>query len=593
MLLLAAGLALASPAFSKEKEDVPTPPPMAKTGLATVYVDTAAEISLHIAGRIVEPLDFLLRKEPKHGRLSGLRRTGRNSATVLYTPEAHAAPGDDFFSFAAQSVDSPVSAPATVWIRLIERPSVLECPGEMDFGKVFLGDKEERRLAIKNAGGGTAAGTIRPNSPWHTAGPGKFHVPAGAGSSVLLVFEPLDERDFCDRIQIGEDPKSIVLVRGSGVAPVTWPKDGLVVSPADRKKGNSSIAFTNNSAFERTVTVEWPDFLKAVREVTLPAGGSSVVKWEIAAPLTLNYEGEAEVRSGNFMGKLPIRVFPAPAKLEVKPERELKLAAPKSGGPLKGFFAVKNTGGSDTPLEILAPPEILITPPPRHLILRTGQEQAFEVQLESLKKDRWVILIQSPACEPVELFIAPPTFQPIRSSSPVENFLAIPRKPEGSPTPAATVSPGAPPVETISPLAVRPHEIGLAWKLPTPEASGFRIERKSIAPGANGGVSVAWIPWQGARISISEGMATAWLERLPVNTQWTIHIVGLDEKGNPGQPSQAFIISTQPLEPFYVPWWVWIVLMAALAAGLVRLRRKNQTRLLAKENARIARLEQK
>ena len=593
VLLLAAGLAWASPAFSKEKEVVPTSPPMAKTGVATVFVDTAAEISLQIAGRIVEPLDFLVRKEPKHGRLSGLRRTGRNSAAVLYTPDAHAAPGDDFFSFAAQSLDSPVSAPATVWIRLVERPPVLECPGELDFGKVFLGDTEERGLAIKNAGGGTAAGTIRPNPPWRPAGPGQFRVPAGSESSILLVFEPLEERDFSDRIQIGADPKSVVLVRGSGVAPISWPKDGLVASPADRGKGTASITFTNNSASERTVTVEWPEFLKAVREVTLPAGGFSVVKWEIAAPLSLKYEGAAEVRSGNFKGKLPIRVFPAPAKLEVKPERELKLAAQKSGGPLKGFFAVKNTGGSDTPLEILAPPEILITPTPGNLILRTGQEQAFDVQLESQKKDRCKIRIQSPAGELVELSIEPPTLQTSRPSSPVENFLTIFRKPENSPAPAATVSSGIPPVETLSLLAVRPREIVLAWKLPAPGAAGFRIERRSIAPGANGGVTITWIPWQGSRISISEGMATARLERLPVNAQWTIRIVGLDEKGNPGQPSKSFQIATQPVAQFSVPWWVWLALMPPLAVGLARLRKKNQTRLLAKENERIARLEQK
>ena len=298
-LLLAASLAWASPAFSKEKEEIPAPPPMAKTGAATVFLDTPAETPLHIAGRIVDPLDFLIRKEPKHGQLSGLRRTGRNSAAVLYTPDAHARPGDDFFSFAAQSVDSPVSAQATVWVRLVERPSVLEYPGEMDFGKVFLGDREERPLNLTNTGGGTAAGTIRPNAPWHAGKGGEYRVPAGTESAIPLAFEPLEERDFSDRIQVGADQKSVVLVRGSGVAPVLWPKDGLVVSPADRGKGTTSITFTNNSSSERSLSVDWPEFLKAPKEVTLPPEGSTAVKLEFPAPLSLNYEGEAAVLSGN------------------------------------------------------------------------------------------------------------------------------------------------------------------------------------------------------------------------------------------------------------------------------------------------------
>ena len=104
-ILLAAGLALASPVFSKEKELVPPPPPMAMTGAATVFVDTPVEITLQIAGRIVEPLSFLIRKRPKHGTLGEVRRTDRNSATLVYTPDARTGPGDDSFSFAAQSFD--------------------------------------------------------------------------------------------------------------------------------------------------------------------------------------------------------------------------------------------------------------------------------------------------------------------------------------------------------------------------------------------------------------------------------------------------------------------------------------------------------
>ena len=148
-------------------------------------------------------------------------------------------------------------------------------------------------------------------------------------------------------------------------------------------------------------------------------------------------------------------------------------------------------------------------------------------------------------------------------------------------------------MEKIYLLAVGPHEIVLIWNLPAPGAFGFQIERRSIAPGANGGVSITWIPWQGARLSISEGMATARIERLPANTRWTIRIVGLDENGTPGHPSQSFQIATLPLEQFSIPWWIWPALLAPLAAGLVHLRKKNQIRFLAKENERIARLEGK
>jgi len=594
LILLAAGLAWASPVFSKEKEEIPAPPPMAKTGAATVFLDTPAEIPLQIAGRIVDPLDFLIRKEPKHGQLSGLRRTGRNSATVLYTPDAHAGPGDDFFSFAAQSVDSPVSATATVWVRLVERPAVLEYPGELDFGKVFLGDREERPLKLTNTGGGTAAGTIRPNAPWHAGKGGEYRVPAETESVIPLVFEPLEERDFSDRIQVGADPKSVVLVRGSGVAPVSWPKDGLVVSPADRGKGTSSITFTDNSSSERIVTVDWPEFLKAPKETTLPADGFSVAKIEITAPLSLNYEGEATVHSGNFKGKLPIRVFPAPAKLSVNPERELKLGTAENGRALKGRILVRNTGGSNASLQIIAPTDIQIFPDPSSIVLSGGSEQAFEVRAERSKSGAFnkTIRIQSPACDPVDIAIGAPAAAENHAAAPVENFLSIPRVPETSPekeTPRGKI----PPVETANLLKSENHAVEISWQLTSPNTSGFKIERRQISGDKEGHVIVRWIPWPETKITISNGTAVALFQRLPANAFWTIRIIALDEYGNPCPPSPAFQISTTPLAQFHIPWWVWLAPMAALAVALVRLWQRHQKSLHAREDERISRLEQK
>jgi hypothetical protein len=594
LLLIAAALVCSSPAFSKEKQEVPTPPPMAKTGAATVFIDTPAEVALQIVGRVAEPLSFLIRKEPKHGKLSGLRRTGRNSAALLYTPDAGAEPGDDFFSFAAQSVDSPVSAPATVWIRLVERPPILEHPSEIEFGKVFLGEKEERPMELQNVGGGVAVGTIRPNSPWHTGKSGEYRLPAGVTSTVPLVFEPLEERDFIDKIPIGPDPKSVVLVRGSGIAPVSWPQEGLVVAPKDRETGRASITFTNNSPIERTLKVEWPEFLKADREVTLPANGALVMKIEISAPMSLKYEGEAEIRSGNFKSKVPIRIFPAPAKLSVSPEQGLKLGATENSRTLTGRILVRNIGGANASLQIIAPLDIHIVPDPSNIILAGGGEQAFEVQAERLKPGSYhqIIRIQSPACKPVDITIEAPAATENRSAVPVENFLSLPASPVPSPT-TQLPSGKIPRVETVNLLESTNHEIVISWELSSPKTLAFKIQRRQISGGKNGQVIVNWVPWPEAKITMADGTAVARFERLPANAFWTIRIVTLDESGNPSPPSPAFQISTQPMREFDLPWWVWILPLAALAAGIFRLWKKHQFGLHSKANARIANLEGK
>ncbi len=565
---------------------------MAMAGDATVFVDTPVEIPLQIAGRVVEPLSFLVRKEPKHGTLSALRRTGRNSATLLYTPDARTGPGDDFFSFAAKSFDSPVSAPATVCIRLVERPAILEHPDEIDFGKVLLGDRKERPMVLKNSGAGVASGTVRPNSPWRTGKTGEYRLPAGMASTIDLVFEPLEERDFIDKLQVG--PESVVVLRGSGVAPVSWPKEGLVVSPADRETGKAEIPFTNNSPAGRTLRVEWPEFLKGDREITLPANGTAAAKIEISAPLSLKFEGEAEIRSGNFKGKLPIRIFPAPAKLSVSPERGLKLGASADGRALKGHFLIRNTGGSNASLQIIAPPDLVIFPDPSRIVLAGGNEQAFEVQSERLKSGTpsKTIRIQSPGCEPVDISIEAPAATEGRAAVPVEKFLSIPPGPETSPS---TQQPSGkfPRVETANLIKSESHEVAISWKLASPKITGFKIERRRISPGKEGQVAVDWFPWTEPKITVSEGTAVARFERLPANAFWTIRIITLDENGNPSPPSPPFQIATKPLNEFHVPAWAWIFLIAPLGAAAFKFWKKYQRGLHAKANARIANLEVK
>lgn len=123
--------------------------------------------------------------------------------------------------------------------------------------------------------------------------------------------------------------------------------------------------------------------------------------------------------------------------------------------------------------------------------------------------------------------------------------------------------------------------------------TAVRIERRTIVAASNGGVAFNWIPWQGARITTGDGIATARLERLPANRLWTIHVVPLDEKGNPGLPSPAFQIATKSIARLRIPWWIWILPAGAIIAAAVRFWRNHLQRLQIQDNERIARLEGK
>ena len=576
-------------AHGAEKEVVPVPPPMAKPLAISTLIGTPVEIPLTIGGRIVEPMTVMIRKPPRLGTLGEVRRTGRSTATVLYTPDPGAGAGEDRFTFAAQSIDSPVSAAATVRVELAEEPPRMEFLEELDFGTVFLGDTVEKIIPIRNAGGGLASWQLKLNPPWSIAGSGSYKLAGGREAALRLVFAPIEDREFRDRIQMAPDPKSVLTVSGVGVSPVSWNREGIVFTPQDREKETGELKVNNLTSVERTLIIEWPECIKAPGEILIPPNGTSVLKVEVVGGPQASHQGEAVARSGNFLSRIPIRVFPAPARLEVKPERVLKLGGHSEKSAQKAQFIVRNTGGSDAPLEILAPAEVHVTPDSRDLILKAGQEQVFDVELQIAEPAARKIRIQSPACEPVELSVEAPDSPPAKSSLPVENFLSLPQKPVESPA----LPVGAAPQESPEIVSAGPHEIVLKWKLTSPGTSSFRVERRSIVAGANGGVTFNWIPWQGARISTSEGMATARLERLAANSLWTIRVVPLDEKGSPGQPSPAFQIATKTISRLRIPWWFWLLPLGALTAAAVRFWRNHQSRLQVKANERIARLEGK
>jgi hypothetical protein len=580
-------------AYGADKEAVPVPPPMPKSLTVSTAIGRPVEIPLSIGGRIVEPMSVMIRKPPRLGRLGDVRRTGRSTAAVLYTPDPGAGQGEDRFTFAAQSNDSPVSAAATVRIELIEEPPCPEFPEELDFGTVFLGDTVEKKIVIRNSGGGIASWLIKPNPPWNIAGSGSYKLAGGRETIMRLVFAPAEERDFRDRIQMAADSKSVLAVSGAGVSPVSWAKEGIVFTPQDRGKGTTEMKVNNQTPDERTLMIEWPEFLKAPGETVIPPSGAAVLQVQVVGGPQVNFQGEATARSGNFVGRIPIRIYPAPAKLETNPERVLKLGGHSENGPQKNQFLVRNTGGSDAPLEILAPAELHITPDSRDLILRAGQDQVFEVELHSAEPAPRKIRIQSPACEPIELSVESPASQQSKSSLPVENFLSLPQKPLESPAMVPSLPGRIPSLEMPEIVSSDPHEIVLKWKSPSPGGSDFRIERRTIVEGSNGGVAFNWIPWQGAKITTADGIATAHLEKLAANSQWTIHLVPLDENGVPGQPSPAFQIATKTITRLRIPWWVWLLPAGALAYAAVRFWRGRQMLLQIKDNERIARLEGK
>jgi hypothetical protein len=574
-------------ASAKEEEIIP--PPLVKSAEVAIPPGKPSRVYLRAAGRIVEPMQFLIRKPPKHGTLGEIERVDRNSAVVVYTPRDGRALEDDGFAYAAKTWDSPVSASAVITLHMVETPAVLEAAKELDFGSVFLGEMSWRTLGISNTGGATARGRIAVNPPWRVDGSAEYVIPGGARWEVSLVFEPSDERNFKDRISLGKGGS--VQISGSGVPPVSWPKEGLQIRPEARENG-VEMDLRNNTATEQEVSFQWPELVKAPKKVPIPPSGRRSIYVGAKAGSEPLWEGEVQATSGNFSFSFPLKVYPAQPQISIASPGGGRLLEEGDDRTATGNFTVSNTGGANLALKMTLPPGMGVSPDPESILLGPGQRQRFSVSLDLRQAltEKGEIFVESPSCSPASLpyEVKRKKTDLLSAARPVEKFLAIP-------TVGQTVSSNASQsqaVEKIWLLSADAHEVSVVWR-ETLTAGAFRIERRNTVMDSSGRMAIKWLPWPEVKFGKIGDSVTARFERLPANSRWTIRIIGVDSAGNAGPPSPAFQIATVPSRRFSVPVWAWGLLVAGLIAAAIRLSIDQRRDAHAREDERIAKLEKK
>lgn len=560
---------------AKQKKEDPIPvPPTPVSERVQCYVKEPLKITLRATGRIEEPMDFLIRKLPLKGSLGELRRTGPKSAMVVYTPAADAGPEEDSFTFAARSVDSPVSAPARIDIYLIHRPAALEFPQSVDFGVVPIGDSVRLEVCIKNTGGSDAPLALSVNPPWSVEGPPPNEIKAGGESFISLIFAPKTFGSFIERFTLAACGKQFISVKGSSQEPFQWPAQGLVIPSESRQQANLSMPISNLTDKSRELDFQWPSGIVAPSRINIPA--SSAVQVPVAlepsTPPAFSFSGDVPFRSGNFTGAFPLAVRPAPAKLVFEPFETLKLSETSVNDTAVGTLVITNTGGLATPLKIENPQGLRIRPEPSGVLVNPGESMEFEISAKSAKPGNYSFDFKIGAADgPMHSL---KVHHIVRSSQPVEKFLDIPETRPAPPEPAARVA-AIPPVKECFLDESTTHSVTIHWKLTSPDTSNFLVERRVIRAGVGGPPSEQWEPWPQVEIRITEDTVTAYFRKLPPGTFWNIRLRGIDSKGLAGPPTPGhFRIETRPINPWKIPFWIWIPALLVLAGGLVLIVKK-------------------
>jgi len=538
-------------------------PPMPISGRAEGYLKESFWIVLQASGRIEEPLEFLIRKDPRKGTLRlPIERTGPKTAKVLYTPFHDAMPGEDFFTYAAQSVDSPVSVSARIDIDLRLQPAVLEYPQILDFGEVRIGDSVTLDVRLSNSGGRSAALQILANPPWRLAEPPPNGITGGGQAVLSLIFEPASSGDFRERLLLTSEGHDFIVLRGSSQAAFSWPTPGLAIPTEARNRSDHAIPFTNLTANARVLEFDWPSGVEAPARLEIPAHSTVPVSvaLENASP-SFFFSGPVAFRSGNFSASFPLLVGPAPANLVFDPPDQMDLGEAPMNGNLTGKLLVTNSGGLPAGLKMERPQELTLRPDPSGILVGPGDTVEFEISAKTSKPGNFSLALPiGPAEGPWRSLKVD---YAIRSPQPVEKLLQFPVE--------------TPKLQELAPLLAQipavtecllvesgPHDAVIKWKHASPEAVGYILDRREIDIHQPG--KIRWVRWETPVVEISGDWAVARFRKLPANSFWYFRIIGLDSKKIAGPPSPAFRLQTLPLEPF-LPWWIWVILLVTGVAG--------------------------
>jgi len=582
--------------------DSPMPvPPMVHSQSVVTATESPVEIPLTASGRIVEPLQFLIRRPPSLGTLGAIRRTGRDSASVTYTPPP-GRKGDfsDTFTFAVQSLDSAVSASATVRIQVAEPAPMLECAKEIDFGTVVPGDSVEMPLALRNSGGRILRGKVQVAPPWSVVGTSDFAIPAGAGATVQLRFSPTSEQKYEFVVRWPGD--QFVVLRGSASLPIAWVPARLSADAAQRASGNMTLGLMNRSSTPQRVDFTWPDCVRAQASVDIPVGGSVSIPITLPGDRRESFEGTVALRSGTFHAQIPLTIPAAPARLVLVGGAMLDLGRIPQGRLATARFTIANMGGPASPLQAGVPEGMGVTPPFSETPIPAGSNQTFQIQIEPTKAGHYSerVELASPPAPPLAIEVvadvvaadapsavipapatdSPPSV-PMASASPASGvpsgtLLHLPETPSTDDAPSGP--PGtAKPVSDARVSRSARHEADVTWTAERPSANDYLVERRTIGPSPDGGVRISWVHWPEVRISVRDGIATAKFLRLYAGTFWTVRIVALDAEGKRSEPSAPLRIQTQDPFKFGVPWWVLVSVLFALIIWVGKLRQRSHS----------------
>ncbi len=556
--LCAAGALVCAPplAGAEKKEPLPEAPPPAQPLAVKVKRGEPVEIALRIYGRKNEPLKYLIRVPPEHGRLTEPRVVEREVSAVTYTPTADLAITRDRFSYAVQN-GAGVSAAVDVVITIVDQPPQLALPGALDFASMLAGAAAAKTLEIGNRGGGLAEGQAEVEAPWKIEGSPKYRLGAGARVVFKIVFAPEKGGVFESAVRFSSQPETSVRVRGEAVEAITATPARIVLQNATGEAVRAgAFELTNQTDEERRVTLSGGARLQVPAELAVPAHGKVSVPVQTAADDVTALEGEVRVEAAGLTVRVPVRAARV-GPLVRAVRGPVAFGRVDAARAASASFELENFGGAEASVswEIGAPfvmeqAAVALAPGEKKtLVLRTQPAAAGKYRAWLTAKvgaQRLEIPVEAELLAKAAPAAAPRAVGSQAAGRAADNSPAV--------TPEIAAEEPLPPgvaelrVELIRPEGVTltrltPTAATIEWPVTLDAAERFRLESRRVVADAAGELKVVWDEIPKVTVRRDGGKNVAALTGLQPGTAYGVRVVPLGSAGEVGKPlfTQFFV----------------------------------------------------
>lgn len=576
---LASCLLLVPATAQRQEPALRRAPPQPVELAVKVRREGKTEIPLRIHGKANEPLKFLIRTPPVHGKLAEPRPTDREAAVAVYEPPADLTITTDRFFYAAQGV-AGVSASVEVSITILDQPPQLTIPDVLEFPALRTGATSSKLLEITNSGGGLAAGEVIVEAPWRIEGKTGYRLGAGDIAIFKIFFAPTAGGDFENVARFTSDPAHSTTLRGTAESSVVAnPTRVLLRHGVGDPVRTGTFSLTNQTDEPRTLQLTSDSRLQLPPQVTLPARGQIEVPIQTAASDVLSLETSILITATDLEFRVPVKAAP-PGPIVRATQPAVAFGRLAAGAAASAPFELENIGG--TPGEVtwaIAPP---FRTAQNSVLLLPGEKRRFAVELESSKPGKFRAWLQCKSGAqtfdvPVEAEVASVARNPENSG---------PMTSGSSPAEAATPAPESPVVESPAPAVpfdwlvdtalpagvkvtgITPTSAVLEWPASLSPATRFRVQARVFGFAPDRSLQVNWQEIPGLEIKAQGASYLATIPDLQPAQPWALRVLPVKADGEPGERLFAVDFFTPP-KPAILPTLSPLRVLLVALFGLV------------------------